>query len=121
MSQNQALFNQSQLATWEEARECATKLGLGPIVVGNGVSPETNNTSTSGIYHPEWSGGPAGFPPPNYTDETTGTKYFFLHYRFRNGAEGMNVGLILSQFRRYPSSPIYVMMQLAAEAKMMAK
>ena len=32
----------------------------------------------------------------------------------------MNVGLIMDKFRRYPSSPLYVMSVLAAEADSMA-
>ncbi len=120
-NQNEQLFNTNQLATWEQARECANKLSAGPIVVGNGVKPETANAATSGIYLPEWFGGPGGFAEPNYTDPKTGEKYFFLHFRFRNGAEGMNVGLIMDKFRRYPNSPFYVMSALAAEANSMAR
>ena len=109
-------FNIAQLATWDQAREFATKLGAGPIVVGDGVKPETSNPNTSGIYIPIWLPGPAAFPEPHFFDEVTGKKYYFLHYRFRNGAEGMNVGLIMDKFKRYPNSPAYVMMALAAEA-----
>jgi len=118
---NHVLFNTNQLATWEQAREYANILSAGPIVVGNGVKPETNDPATSGIYLPAWEGGPAGFAQPNYTDPQTGTKYFFLHFRFRNGAEGMNVGLIIDKFRRYPNSPAYVMSALAAEADSMGR
>ena len=118
---NTLLFNTNQLATWEQARECASQLTAGPIVVGNGVKPETGNSGTSGIYLPEWLGGPGGFAEPNHTDPQTGAKYFFLHFRFRNGAEGMNVGLIMDKFRRYPNSPYYVMSALAAEANSMAR
>ena len=117
---NQVLFNTAQLATWEQARDFAHKLSAGPIVVGDGVKSETNNPNTSGIYRPNWLGGPTGFAEPNYTDPLTGTKYFFLHFRFHNGAEGMNVGLIMDKFRRYPNSPMYVMGALAAEANSMA-
>jgi hypothetical protein len=46
----QPLFNIAQLASWEQARECAAKLSVGPIVVGGGVMPETADPSTSGIY-----------------------------------------------------------------------
>lgn len=117
---NKVLFNTNQLATLEQAREYAVKLGAGPIVVGGGVLPETSDPAISGIYLPSWSGGPAGFEEPNYTDPVTGAKYFFLHYRFHNGAAGMNVGLIMDKFRRYPNSPFYVMSALAAEADSMA-
>lgn len=119
--QNTVLFNTNQLATWEQAREYANTLSAGPIVVGNGVKPETGNAASSGIYLPDWLGGPSGFAEPNFTDPQTGAKYFFLHYRFRNGAEGMNVGLIIDKFRRYPHSPSYVMSALAAEAASMTR
>ncbi len=118
---NTWLFNTNQLSTWEQAREYAIKLGAGPIIVGNGVKPETASAATSGIYRPDWEGGPGGFAEPNFTDPKTAEKYFFLHYRFRNGAEGMNVGLIMDKFRRYPNSPFYVMGALASEAASMAR
>jgi len=117
---NQVLFNTNQLATWEQARDYANRLSAGPIVVGAGVKPETSDPALSGIYLPTWSAGPGAFPEPNFTDPQTGAKYFFLHYRFRNGAHGMNVGLIMDKFRRYPNSPAYVMSALAAEADSMA-
>jgi hypothetical protein len=118
---NQVPFNMAQLATWEDARHYANILSAGPIVVGQGVSPETNDPDKSGIYIPTWVGGPGGFAEPNYADPQTGKKYFFLHYRFRNHAEGMNVGLIIDKFSRYPMSPAYVMTALAAEADSMSR
>jgi hypothetical protein len=117
---NQVPFNMAQLATWEDARKFANILSAGPIVVGGGVSPEASDPDKSGIYIPLWVGGPAGFAEPNYTDPQSGKKYFFLHYRFRNGAQGMNVGLIMDKFSRYPMSPAYVMGALAAEAQSMS-
>ena len=121
MPQNSSIFNPAQLATWEKARELAARLSEGPLVVGDGVLPETSDPKTSGIYTPEWLGGPGQFPEPSGVDETTGEKLYFLHYRFRNGAEGMNVGLIADRFRRYPTSPAYVLRSLAEEAAMLAK
>lgn len=118
---NPNTFNLAQLATWDEARECAHKLSDGPIVVGDGVLPETTNPNTSGIYIPAWFGGNGGFEQPNYADDKTGKAYFHLHYRFRNGAEGMNVGLILDRFRRYPSAPFYVLNSLLEEARSLAR
>jgi hypothetical protein len=116
---SQTQFNIAQLATWEQAREMATKLGAGPIVVGGGVKPETANAATSGIYRPDWLPGPGAFPEPHFFDQQTGLKYYFLHYRFKNGVEGMNVGLIMDKFKRYPFSPLYVLSVLAAEADSM--
>lgn len=114
-------FNLSQLATWEQARELATKLGAGPIVVGGGVKPESTDPNQSGIYKPEWLPGPGSFPEPAYVDPETGARYLQLYYRFNNGASGMNVGLILDKFKRFPSSPLYVLSALAAEADLMAQ
>jgi len=120
MEQNTWLFNKNQLATWEQAREYADRLSKPPIVVGGGVKAETQDPKSSGIYRPEWVGGPGGFAEPNYTDPVTKVGYFFLHYRFKNGAEGMNVGLIMDKFKRYPNSPMYVLGSLAEEARMIA-
>ena len=55
---NQVPFNMAQLATWEDARHYANILSAGPIMVGQGVSPETSDPGTSGIYIPVWVGGP---------------------------------------------------------------
>lgn len=117
---NQVLFNTAQLATWDDARKYAAILSAGPIVVGNGVCPESNDSNKTGIYIPSWDGGPASFVEPNYTDPQTGIQYLWLHYRFQNGATGMNVGLIIDKFKRYPNSPFYVLTALAAEAASMA-
>jgi hypothetical protein len=117
---NDTLFNIAQLATWDQARECAAKLSAGPLVVGGGVKPETANRATSGIYIPEWEGGPASFPEPHFFDPVTGLKYYFIHFRFNNGGEGMNAGLVMDRFRRYPNSPYYVLSQLVAEANSIA-
>lgn len=121
-------FNRKQLATWDEARECARLLSAGPITVGDGVRPQVNQPGTSepdmaksGIYRPAWLEGPSAFPEPQDVDEKTGKEYWFLHLRFFNGAEGMNVGLILDQFRKYPNSPAYVLKRLQDEANMLAE
>jgi len=116
----QTLFNIAQLATWEQAREYAVKMSAGPIVVGGGVSPETDDPTTSGIYTELWLSGPGNFAEPHYFDELTGKHYYPLLFRFRNGAAGMNVGLIMDKFRRYPNSPSYVFGTLVAEANSMA-
>ncbi len=113
-------FNQTQLATWQQARDLAQQLSTGPVLVGNGVKPENQDMSVSGIYIPDWMGGPANFAEPNFTDENTGDQYFFLHFRFNNGAEGMNVGLIGDTLKRYANSPAYAMSILADEATDMA-
>lgn len=120
MNANIQLFNTSQLATLEDARRYAALLSAGPIVVGNGVAPESPDQTKSGIYLPSWDAGPAAFQEPNYRDPQTGVEYLWLHYRFLNGASGMNVGLIIDKFRRYPNSPAYVLSVLAQEAAALA-
>jgi hypothetical protein len=117
---NQVLFNTAQLATWDQARQYAKILSSGPIVVGGGVHVENHDSNVSGIYIPAWESGPGGFAEPNYIDPQTGVKYLFLHYRFVNGAVGMNVGLIMDKFKRYPNSPLYVLSALAQEAASLA-
>jgi hypothetical protein len=112
-------YNLAQLATLDQARECARKLSSGPIVVGAGVKPETNDRLTSGIYRPLWEQQPFS-QEPYWKNPETGAEYFFLHFRFLNGAEGMNAGLIMDKFKRYPNSPMYVLGALAAEANLLA-
>ncbi len=113
---NQVPFNPAELATWVQARQYAKILSSGPIVVGGGVHVENHDPGVSGIYIPNWDGGPGGFAEPNSVDPVTGVKSLFLHYRFLNGATGMNVGLIIDKFKRYPNSPFYVLTALAQEA-----
>jgi hypothetical protein len=117
---NQVPFNTAQLATWDQARQYAKTLSSGPIVVGGGVHVENHDPKVSGIYIPSWDGGPGGFAEPFYVDPKTGVKSLFLHYRFNNGASGMNVGLIMDKFKRYPNSPVYVLGALAQEAASLA-
>jgi ATPase subunit of ABC transporter with duplicated ATPase domains len=85
------------------------------IIGPNGAGKTTVFNLITGIYRPMWLSGPGSFPEPSYTDEN-GWKYFYLHYRFKNGGEGMNVGLIIDKFKRYPTSPLYVLSELAKEA-----
>lgn len=118
---NQVLFNTAQLATWDDARMYAKILSAGPIIVGYGVCPESTDPNKSGIYIPSWDGGPGGFQEPNFSDPKTGVQYLYLHYRFLNGASGMNVGLIMDKFKRFPNSPAYVMSVLAQEAASLAR
>ncbi len=114
--QNTWLFNTNQLASFEEARNLRdflmSSLDFKPVV----ILQESQDPTKSGIFLPEWIGGPGGFPEPNYTDPVTQVKYFFLHYRWSNRFEN-NVGLMLDKFRRYPFSPGYVMRALAEEVR----
>lgn len=101
-------FNPAQLATWDEAKELAAKIEAFRQKTGNwmggGVKVETNNVDTSGVYVPFWEGGPEGFPEPN----DAGNGKFWLHFRFNNGASGLNVGLILDKLARYGGNEYYV-------------
>lgn len=105
-------FNPEQLSTWDEAKLIATHF-LTPTfegqIVGGGLKPVTNDPTTSGIYLPSWASGPGGFPEPAIG------KARFYHFRFKNGFEGVNVGLVRELFSRYPSSPMYVLGRLKQE------
>lgn len=121
-------FNPAQLATYEQARAVRDFLGTqvgGGVLSGDdehGIQTVPNVLfwlppvqQVPGIYVPPWESGPHADPVPS-----DGNKKF-LHYRFKNGAEGMNVGLIIDKFSRYPNSPDYVIRTLAEEAASMAK
>lgn len=82
----------NQLATSEEAQQIATALGS----IGGGVV-ET--------YIPEYGG-------PYVVPENGPSKFY--HFRFANGAEGFNVGLIRA-FMQY--SPMRWPMMIATEVE----
>ncbi len=106
-------FNPAQLATWDEARDLAKQIEgfrfSSGVLMGGGVAPETTDPNTSGIYVPSWAGGPAGFPEPN----DNATARYWLHFRFNNGASGLNVGLIMDKLKRYAGNQQYVFSSLA--------
>ncbi len=104
-------FNINQLATYGQARELAAKLGT---FVGGGVLPETDDPKTSGIYRPEWIAGVDINQEPRM--RAYGRVYWSLHFRFKNGFQGMNVGLVREKFKSFPNSPQYVLDQLSQEA-----
>ncbi len=112
-------FNPAELATWDEARTLRKLLNYSPIFYTKGLQclpwwgSVTNDTS--GIYIPPWTPGPHGDPEPNSGQS------MFLHFRFSNGMEGMNVGLVREFFGRYPTSPLYVLSQLAIEVQQGAR
>lgn len=70
----------NQLATYQEAQEIAKQLGA----IGGGVVD---------TYIPEYGG-------PYVQPENGPSK--FLHFRFANGAEGFNVGLIRAFIQNSP-------------------
>jgi hypothetical protein len=81
----------SQLVTLKEAEEIASQL----TGIGGGVLPFNDDPEKSGIYIPPY-GGP-------YTAPEDGEKKFY-HFRFRNGAEGFNAGLVKALQRQFRAS-----------------
>lgn len=126
-------FNSRQLSSYQEAHALVDAINGHPLllngqlrVMGGGVLPGDDSLDKHedgsenrfvGIYIPAWLVGPAGFRQGQAVDSKTGVKYYSLHLRFRNGKQGMNVGLILDKFARYPNSQDYVLRQIAAEAE----
>jgi hypothetical protein len=106
-----APFNPAQLATWAEATVLARTINTSAPFKAAGISILPQNPPRSGIYIPSWVGGPGGFPIPHIGDAT------FLHFRFSNGFEGMNVGLVREKFKSFPLSPLYVLGQLLLEVQ----
>lgn len=104
-------FNKDQLSTWEEAKLISQhfKVPYNGLLIGGGLKPLTSFVSTSGIYLPPWTSGPAAFPEPRI-----GNARAYL-FRFKNGMEGVNVGLVRELFSKYPLSPMYVLGELMRE------
>lgn len=121
-------FNPNQLASYAQARALRDYLNSAPQFAGRNVLPGDDEQGAGsvtvpnpnfpwlppkviqvGIYIPSWTAGPHADPEPNDNDK------LFLHFRFVNGFEGANVGLMLDKFSRYPSSPMYVLTALAQE------
>jgi hypothetical protein len=126
-------FNPAQLATYIEARGLRDYLNnyfkfaltsqilpgdddptnvFVPVVNPNfpWIVPQPLDKNKVGIYLPSWSPGPHADPQPFGPDGK-----LHLHFRFANGFEGMNVGLVIDKFNRYPHSPVYVLGTLAQE------
>ncbi len=129
-------FNETQVISYEDARRAREVMDH--FQIGAGVKPGDDENGIPllsnpfapwmpplpilpGIYLPPWEGGPAGFPSPNLPGVTLDKPKLFLHFRFKNGAEGMNIGLIVDKFKRYPSAPNYVVDVLRKEADELAK
>ena len=123
-------YNSQQLASYAQARTLVAAINStliqfptgNPRAMGGGVQPGDDEVTANpplllpGIYQPDWSDVPGAGPQPSATGPD-GVKYFTLCLRFVNGHVGMNVGLILDKFSRYPLSPGYVIGQIAAEAE----
>lgn len=109
----------AQLTTIDQARWLAAELNKRGI--GGGVLPEVNSgTAEAPDYHNDQSGiyldlwNPAFNPEPQLGDA-----WGYL-LRFKNGAGGNNVGLILDRLKRYPTAPEYVYRELGKEVDAMA-
>lgn len=116
-------FNRAQLITYEDAVVLRDMINKTPLytgqLLGGGVKPFTADPDKSGIYRPLWLPGPGSFPEPHYTRPEDGlTEYGYL-FRFNNGADGVNAGLIRDKFTRYPTSPGYVLNSFAEEINML--
>lgn len=96
----------SQFVTLEEAKRIARELGA----IGGGVPPyNPDDPEISGIYIPQYAG-PFGTPEQ-------GDKKFF-QFRFRNGAEGVNVGLVKALMAYAPTRwPDMIALEVNAAAK----
>src|SRR5678816_3712480 len=120
-------FNTNQLASYDEARALRDYINSTQQFAENNIlagddegspvpQPDPNFpwlppiTPKVGIYLPSW--GATGGPIPSDGDK------LFLHYRMTNGKEGLNVGLWIDKFKRYPGNPSYVLGQLAADAQL---
>ena len=120
-------FNLAQLATLDQAKELAAQINATkfvdpktgqPALIGRGVAAYSENNAISGIYIPEWLTD-AGFEAPSEVNPE-GQREFYYHFRFQNGVEGVNVGLVLDRLQRYPSAPAYVLKALFDEVESLA-
>jgi hypothetical protein len=82
-------MNNNQLATLDEAKTIAQEIGT----IGGGVKAVTDDPTTSGIYIPSW-----GY----YAVPSDGDSKFYF-FRFENGADGFNVGLVRQTMQVFPS------------------
>jgi hypothetical protein len=114
-NKSQVAFNPAQLSTWAEATRLAAILSKSAAFQAAGISilPQkpTTDPSQSGVYIPTWVGGPGGFQEPSIGN------VFFIHFRWSNGMEGMNAGLVRDKFGRFPLSPLYVIGQILEEVQ----
>ncbi|MEO7145700.1 MAG: hypothetical protein ABI165_19575 [Bryobacteraceae bacterium] len=84
-------MNPNQFATIMEAKAIAQQLSG----IGGGVKPLTDDDTVSGIYIPQYFG---PWAAPSIGDSK------FFHFRFNNGAEGFNVGLVRLFMQVFPAS-----------------
>ena len=106
-------FNPAQLATWAEATALVKLINASAQFQAAGlfILPQDPLHVHSGAFIPSWVSGPGGFQEP-----VNGNQYF-IHFRYNNGFEGMNAGLVREKFRSFPLSPAYVIGTLLAEVQ----
>ncbi len=106
-------FNPAQLATWPEAIAMVKRINESKQfqAVGLSILPQDPAHRHSGAYLPPWDPGPHGDPEPHIGDS------YWIHYRFTNGMEGMNAGLVREKFKSFPQAPDYVLSQLLIEVQ----
>ena len=109
-----AAFNPDQLATWAQATQIAKIINASAPFQAAGISILKQNPPNSGIYIPAW--GSTGGPIPSGPGGLV-----WLHFRFSNGMSGVNVGLVIAEFKRYPSAPLYVENWLLAQVQSAVK
>ncbi len=107
-------FNPAQLSTWAEASHWAALLSNSAQFKAAGISIKPQSPPNSGVYIPIWTAGP-GSQEPQIGNS------FWIHYRWSNGMEGMNAGLVRQKFLAFPTSPLYVIGQLLLEVQAGAK
>jgi len=110
-------FNPAQLATWAEAMQLVKVINGSQLFQAAGlfVLPQDPQHKNSGAYIPYWVSGPGGFQEPVNGNQ------FFIHFRYSNGMQGMNAGLVREKFRSFPNSPVYVLGTLLAEVQQGAR
>lgn len=96
----------TQFVTLEEARKTAKALGD----IGGGVLPyNADDPEVSGIYIPEYIG---PFATPDMGERQ------FYHFRFRNGADGFNAGLVKGTMDYAPTRwPLMIALEVNAAGR----
>lgn len=97
----------TQYTTLDEAKKLAKEIGE----IGGGVRRYIqDDNDNSGIYIPEYVGGP--FQTPSDGDRK------FFHFRFENGADGFNGGLIKATMAYFPTRwPLMLALEVEAAKK----
>ncbi len=113
--------NGQSLASYDQAAQIKAYLNakfVAQIISGDdSVNPgHVAPDGSLGTYVPLFIG--PGISAPSIV--TKGVKYYYLHFRFDNGAD-INVGLAVQKFQSFPSNPDYVLRELARNAGTLTK